>query len=50
MKVLRKIKGKSRILIFVAVVALLSLALRKVRSPSLTVGPLDNDSRDQGAN
>lgn len=44
MKVLRKVKGKSRILIFVAVVALLSLALRKVRSPSLTVGPLDNDS------
>ena len=44
MKVLRKVKGKSRILMFVAVVALLSLALRKVRSPSLTVGPLDNDS------
>jgi hypothetical protein len=32
MKVLRKVKGKSRILIFVAVVFLLSLALRKVRT------------------
>lgn len=48
MKVLRKVKGKSRILIFVAVVVLLSLALRKVRTrvtPAVPHRhrPLDNE-------